>query len=114
LKVPPAGPAVLINRNRPKGIFMLTPEQRRKVVSALTQYDVRQERAAARARRPHNIYALGIMLGGVDRACEHKGSAREALRECFHGRLLDICLKAVGEEKGTLAEVRGDFNPLPF
>lgn len=85
---------------------------RDKLVSALIRYDERQKKS-----RHYNPYAIGIYLGGLDRAEERMSEGmglREALRASFHGRLLEALFKAADEARATDAEVRGDYNALPL
>ena len=67
----------------------------RRLLSAVSAYDRRRE-----GRRGHNPYALPLYLQGVDDVMDlmSKGATlRAALEEVFNDRLLDACLKAVGE-----------------
>ena len=78
-----------------------------KLAHAVTTYDRR-----ASTRRGYNPYALGIYLGAVERACELMATmpARDAVKQCFNDRLLDACLKSIGETACTSEEHRN----LPF
>jgi hypothetical protein len=75
---------------------------------AVTEYDRKQS-----TKRGYNIYALPQYLGAINErvipAIESGMSVREAIRKGFCGRLLDVCLKAVGEPKSTDAEQRGSL-----
>jgi hypothetical protein len=76
-----------------------------KLAHAVTQYDIRQSK-----KRGYNIYALAHYLGAVQETCreiEAGKSIRSALVGNFNGRLLDVCLKAVGEPTSTKEEQRG-------
>ena len=81
-----------------------------RLISAATAYDRRCEAAEVRQRVSVNIYRLAHVFGGIERAEQRlaKGATvREALCASFNGRLLDVMLKAAGEPKGTLGEIRG-------
>jgi hypothetical protein len=70
---------------------------------------VYDERCAKRERVP-NPYRIGHILGGIERAEQRiaaGATVRAALCASFNDRLLDAMLKAAGEPKATLAEVRG-------
>lgn len=78
------------------------------LVHAVTRYDRTQEARSAK-RGSYNPYALSLYLGAVSRvvaAAEHGQPIRKALVENMNGRLLDVCLKAVGEPKSTRDEQR--------
>jgi hypothetical protein len=67
-----------------------------KLLHAVTEWDRR-----ASKRKGYNPYALGLMFEAVDRtstAIEGGTTVRAALMANFNDRLLDHCLKAVGEE----------------
>ena len=88
-----------------------------KLVSAVTEYDRREEARAHAARAKgkhgyHNIYALPQYIEAVNSALTYatprgeigpdgepgRGmTLRAALCKAFNGRLLDACLEAVGE-----------------
>ena len=72
---------------------------------AVTEYDRKESR-----KRFYNRYALALYLGTVHSALEQitaGQSPRAALCASFNGRLLDACLKAVGEPRSTRAEQLG-------
>lgn len=77
---------------------------------AVTAYDRKQAERAARSRRGyHNPYALPQYFQAIDSAMEEiqaGASVRDALTMSFSGRLLDVCLVAVGEPKATISEHR--------
>ena len=77
--------------------------QRIKLLSAVTEYDRKQS-----TKKFYNIYALAQYLMAVDRARDAMAddglTLRDALISAFNGRLLDVCLKAVGEPTSTKAE----------
>jgi hypothetical protein len=76
------------------------------LVHAATQYDVRQE-----GKRGYNPYALAQYLRRIDDVCsdiERGADPRAALTAGFHGPLLNALLKAIGADKATPAEQRGD------
>ena len=85
-----------------------------RLVSAVTQYDQKEEAKAIRARARgkngyHNHYALGHYLQGIERAEQliaEGRTPREALIMTFSGRLQDAVLDAAGEARGSDAEVR--------
>jgi hypothetical protein len=67
-----------------------------KLLHAVTEWDRR-----ASKRKGYNPFALGLMFEAVDRtsaAIEGGATVRVALVANFNDRLLDHCLKAVGEE----------------
>ena len=72
---------------------------------AVTEYDRRRQ-----GKRGYNVYALARYLGAVNEvedAVRAGKSLRAALVANFNGRLLDVCLKAVGEAGSTSLEQRG-------
>ncbi len=78
---------------------------RQKLVSALADYDTKQ------AKKPHhNIHALALYLQALNNAFmlveKKKYTPRRALVASFTGRLLDACLRAIGEVKATNEELR--------
>ena len=76
----------------------------RKLLNAVTEYDRKQS-----AKKFYNRYALALYCGAVSEAItQMKGgkSVRQAIINCFNGRLMDVCLKAVGEKTGTIEEHR--------
>lgn len=78
-----------------------------KLVHTLTEYDRKQS-----GKRGYNPYALAHYLGAVQRFDElvKEGKpTRQALCECFCGRLLDLALKTAGEQKSTDAEQRSSL-----
>lgn len=78
---------------------------RTKLVNAVTEYDRKQS-----TKRFYNHYALGQYLAAIDNAAEdmeNGDTIRAALLNCFNGKLLDVCLVAVGEPKFTIEEMRG-------
>lgn len=75
---------------------------KQKLIHAVTAYDRKQE-----GRRGYNRYALAQYLDRVEDASKHGGTLRQALVANFNDRLLDVCLKAVGEPKATYEELRG-------
>jgi hypothetical protein len=67
------------------------------------------ERCAKRERIP-NPHRIGHILGGIERveALVAIGTPiRKALWQSFNDPLLDCMLKAAGEPKASLAEIRG-------
>ncbi|HLZ39424.1 MAG TPA: hypothetical protein VKQ11_00585 [Candidatus Sulfotelmatobacter sp.] len=75
-----------------------------RLAHAVTAYDM-----AASRRRGYNRYALGQYLQAVesvDEALRRGKPMREAIVAAFYGRLLDACLKAVGEAQSTREEQR--------
>lgn len=97
-----------------------------RLVHAVTEYDRREEQRAMNARAKgkrgyHNIWALPQYIAAVNDALTYatpRGefgpdgepgggmTLRAALCEAFNGRLLDACLKAVGEPVSTREEQR--------
>ena len=85
------------------------------LVSAATQYDMKEEAKAAKRRAAgkqgyHNIYTLPQYLNRISEVeadIAAGAPVRKAVTAAFTGRLQDAMLKAVGEPKGTLDEVRG-------
>lgn len=79
---------------------MKTPENiRYTLISALTAYDITQQKKAS-----YNRYALAIYMQMADHVVtdiEFGAPVREAIVAGFTGRILDRCLKAFGMEKGT-------------
>jgi hypothetical protein len=70
-----------------------------KLIAALTAYDRKQS-----TKRDYNHYALAQYFARVDDVhadIAAGASVRAALVAAFCGRLLDVCLKAVGESKST-------------
>jgi len=81
---------------------MTTEEIRFKLRHALTAYDRRQSK-----RKYYNRYALGQYFQRMDSVCadiDKGASPRQALIRGFNDRLLDVCLKAIGEPKFTKEE----------
>jgi hypothetical protein len=77
---------------------------------AITEYDRRQERAAIKARRPHNIYALSHYCGAVQRiSADIAGGAeiRAAILTHLCGSLASFVLRTIGHAAITNAEARG-------
>lgn len=76
---------------------------RHALIHAVTKWDEMQRRATG-----YNLWALPQYLQAVDRAMariEKGKTVREALLGAFLGRLLDACLRAVGEPVSTKEEV---------
>lgn len=76
-----------------------------KLTHAVTDFDRKQQ-----GKRGYNIYALAHYLGAIERIEEEiqSGKAiRDAIVSNLSGRLLDRCLKAVGQPTSTMAEQRG-------
>ena len=74
-----------------------------KLVHAVTEYDRKQE-----SKRGYNPHALPIYLSAVQSvidAMDAGKTVRQAILANFSDRLLDACLKAVGEAKATDAEL---------
>lgn len=84
----------------------MSDDIRNKLLHAVTQYDMKESR-----KKYYNIYALAQYLMAVDRArdamVDDGLDLRAALISCFNGRLLDVCLKAVGEPTSTRQEQFG-------
>jgi hypothetical protein len=76
-----------------------------KLTHAVTDFDRKQQ-----AKRGYNIFALSQYLGAVSRIEEEIQAGRpirDAIVSNLNGRLLDRCLKAVGEPTSTIQEQRG-------
>lgn len=73
------------------------------LIQTLTNYDRKQS-----TKRGYNHYALGIYFQRVDEVCvdiEKGASPRQALLSGFSDRLLDVCLKAIGEKPYSIDEM---------
>lgn len=73
-----------------------------KLFLALTKYDQRESR-----KRFHNPYAMGhycIALQHADKLMAAGRTPRQAILGTFCGRLLDTCLRAIGEAPATSDE----------
>jgi len=85
-----------------------------RLVSAVTQFDQKEQAKAIRARARgkvgyYNIFALPQYLGAIERAeslIAQGKTPREALIMTFSGRLQDALLDAAGETRGDDSEVR--------
>lgn len=76
-----------------------------KLVMAVTEYDRKES-----TKRHYNAYALGQYLGRIqeiDADIAAGANVRAAICAGFTGRLLAVCLKAIGEPKPTDEELRG-------
>jgi hypothetical protein len=74
-----------------------------KLVHAVTAYDRRRL-----GKRRYNIWALPQYLGAIERVeadIANGKCLRQALVSNLSDRLLDACLKAVGESTATLNEL---------
>lgn len=81
------------------------------LVHAVTAYDRRRA-----GRQGYNHYALGqylIRLEEVERDIAAGASVRAALCAAFSDRLLDVCLKAVGEARAEAADKTGGWAYRP-
>ena len=91
---------------------MKTDEQiRARLVHAVTAYDRKQS-----TRRGYNPFALGQYLERVDMIVNDIAAGaepRKAICAGFSDRLLDHCLKAVGESSFTPNEVGGQWFYTP-
>lgn len=79
--------------------------QRTKLVAALLKYDAKQQ-----TKKGYNIYACSHYMNAVTNVrelCDSGLSLRLALVKSFNGRLLDVCLKALGEATSTRDEQWG-------
>lgn len=77
---------------------------------AITEYDRRQERAAIKARRAHNPYALAHYCGAVQRietAIAAGTEIRAAVLANLCGSLASFVLRTIGHAAITVAEARG-------
>jgi hypothetical protein len=77
---------------------------------AVTEYDRKQKDRADACKDTYNPYALPQYLAGVINAVERINAGadlREAVKGSFHGRLLDVCLKALGLPAASRNELRG-------
>ena len=77
---------------------------------AVTAYDRKAKDRVGRVKGAyHNPYALPQYFTAIDGIMEeiHEGmSLRDALTSALSGKLLDVCLVAVGEPRATPAEHR--------
>ena len=83
-----------------------------KLVSLLTQWDMRQAR-----RKHHNPYALGIYLQQADRVIidiDLGASERAAIVAGFNGPMLDFILRGLEFPISTIEEQRGSgiYQPI--
>jgi hypothetical protein len=84
-----------------------------KLLHAVTAYDEKQS-----TKKGYNMYALSQYIGAINErvipALESGTPLRQAILKGFCGRLLDVCLKAVGEPKSTDAEQRGSLSDYGY
>ena len=76
-----------------------------RLTHAVTEFDRKQQ-----GKRGYNVYALAHYLGAIERIEQEIKSGkpiRNAIVSNLNGRLLDRCLKAVGEPTSTDQEQRG-------
>lgn len=79
------------------------------LLHTLTDYDRKQS-----TKRGYNHYALAIYMGALERVKEDVRSGRslrQAIVDNFNDRLRDVLLRAVGEERTTDRERRGNPGP---
>ena len=79
--------------------------QRIKLLSAVTEHDRKNS-----TKKGYNPYALAHYLIAVDNCrdlCSDGMGLRQAIVKSFCGRLMDCCLRAVGEKISTKEEQRG-------
>lgn len=86
---------------------------KQKLVSAVTQYDAKQSKRAG-----FNRYALPQYLARIDEVdadIQQGANVRDAITAAFTGRLMDVCLKAVGENTSTRDDQRckGAWHYIP-
>lgn len=82
---------------------MKTEQIKSALIHALTEYDRKQS-----TKRFYNPHALGIYFQRVNAVCadiERGATPRAALLAGFNDRLLDVCLRAIGESKSTPDDV---------
>lgn len=82
-----------------------------KLIHALTDYDRKQS-----TKRGYNMYALSHYMEAVhniDADLAAGADLRAALCAAFCGRLLDVCLKAVGLPKSVREEQMGGVVYVP-
>jgi len=77
-----------------------------KLVHAVTEYDRSQS-----TRKGYNRYALGMYLQAVQSVMDWveespQHTLRQGIVRYFSGRLIDVCLRAVGELPTTREELR--------
>jgi hypothetical protein len=80
----------------------MTTEQKRNLFSAVAEYDRRESR-----KKGYNPFTAGHLMRALDKMkvdMDEGATVRKALVMNFVGRLLDICLVAVGEPKATPLE----------
>jgi hypothetical protein len=90
---------------------MNTNEIKARLVHAVTAYDRKQS-----TKRGYNPYALGQYLERVEMIMgdiANGAEPRKAILAGFNDRLLDHCLKAVGETGFTANEVSGQWAYTP-
>lgn len=76
-----------------------------KLMQALTAYDRRQSKT-----KHWNPNALGIYFQRVNEVCADIAAGakvRDAILAGFNDRVLDVCLRAVGQPEATRAEAQG-------
>lgn len=81
------------------------------LIHAVTEFDRKSS-----TKRGYNPYALGIYMQRVDEVCadiERGASPRKALCAGFNDRLLDHCLKAIGEKPFTREELGTEWAYQP-
>lgn len=89
----------------------MTPIQHAALLNTLTKHDERE-----RKKKYFNPYAFGHYCKALNNCEQHtKNGAclRDALLNCFNGRLLDKLLKAVNLDAATKEEQLGRYNQLP-
>jgi hypothetical protein len=93
--------AIIAPERAKRGITMFNIHHA--LVHAVTEYDRKES-----TKRGYNMYALAMYIGRVNDVEEDVNSGvplRQALLRGFNGRVLDVCLKAVGEPKFTKDEM---------
>ena len=89
----------------------MDPLQHAKILNKIIAFD-----KIASKKAGYSIYALALYCGALTRAqkyCDRGDDMRDALLNCFSGRLLDHCLKGAGLDPSTKAEAWvGGFRKL--
>lgn len=95
---------------------MNTGEIRAKLSAALIRYDrTEAEKASANKRHYHNHNALALYLARLDDIIsdiENGASAKDAIEAGFSGKLVKVCLAAIGEKPGRASD-RGALTYVP-
>jgi hypothetical protein len=86
---------------------MTTEEITRRLTHAVTEYDRKES-----SKKHYNRFALGQYferIADIRADLDRGAEVRAAIVAGFTGRLLDVCLKSVGESTSVDAEQRGGW-----